>query len=128
MSVYPDPYRPDMQPGEPAVPATGAVTPSAAVAATGETPPPAGKRKRLLQMGAVGVAGLVAGSALTFAVTANGSTTSDPRGGPGSGQFGGPGGQGGHGYWRNGGQPPGQGTGTGAGAGQGQTQPSTQPS
>lgn len=126
MSVYPDPYRPDTQPAEPTVPATEAVTPSVAVADGGETTRPAGKTKRLLQMGAVGVAGLVAGSALTFAVTANGSTTSDTRGGPGSGQFGGPGGQGGQGYWRGGGQPPGQGTGTGTN--QGQTQPSTQPS
>jgi hypothetical protein len=133
MSVYPEPCRPEQQPADPAAPASQAATPGDLVDTGGGTPTPPGKTKRLLQMGAVGVAGLVAGSALTFAVTANGSTTSDTRDGPRSGQFGGPGGQGGPGYWRNGtGQPPGQGTGSGTGTGtgtdQGQTQPSTQPS
>src|SRR5690349_7811879 len=97
MSVYPEPYRPEDQPTQPQPghPAAGAPQSSAPIpaAAVATTQKPVGKTKRMLSFGAVGVAGLVAGSALTFAVTANGSTTGDARGGPGSGQFGGPGGQ-----------------------------------
>ena len=126
MTVHPDePDRPDGQPdpaGQPADVPAGAVPaeqapPAATPAATYPASTPAstpGKAKRLLQLGAVGAAGLVAGSALTFAVTANGNTASDGRDGTSSGQFGGPGGQGGMGYAR-GSQPPGQFGGQGQG-------------
>jgi hypothetical protein len=141
----PEPYRPADQPTQPIQPfetaphtADGTGESTAGKVDTAQATKP-GNTKRILQMGAVGVAGLVAGSALTFAVTANNVTGSN-NAGPGSGQLGGPGGRGvgAPGYFEGsrGGQPPGQNgqgnqngqTGQGGSTDQGQTAPSTQPS